>query len=193
MLHSLYNRQAAKESLEAEANHKRQYYPTSRLFTPDQYAAVLIQQYSKQLKILYNYGARKVAVFGIGQLGCTPAGLARYGTNGSACVQMINDAVQLFNNRLKPLVDYFNNNLSGAKFTYINITSITAWDTSAAGLELSTCNLQDSKVIQRRNKYVFWDAYHPIETINLLVSGRAYHALSPSDAYPIDIQTLAQL
>ncbi|KAK3007492.1 hypothetical protein RJ639_014614 [Escallonia herrerae] len=181
-----------------------QYYPTSRLFTPDQYAVVLIQQYSKQLKILYNYGARKVAVFGIWQLGCTPAGLARYGTNGSACVKMINDAVQLFNNRLKPLVDYFNNNLYGAKFTYINITSITAGDPSAAGITFVNtpcCNIsattglciENQAPCSNRNKYVFWDTFHPTEIINLFVSGRAYRALSPSDAYPIDIRTLAQL
>ncbi|KAK2994581.1 hypothetical protein RJ640_012748 [Escallonia rubra] len=181
-----------------------QYYPTSRLFTPDQFAAVLIQQYSKQLKTLYNYGARKVAVFGIGQQGCTPAELAMYGTNGSACVEMINDAVQLFNNRLKPLVDYFNNNLYGANFTYINITSITAGDPSSAGITFVNtpcCNvstttgqcIENQAPCSNRNKYVFWDAYHPTEIMNLIVSGRAFRALSPSDAYPYDIRTLAQL
>ncbi|PWA78751.1 SGNH hydrolase-type esterase domain-containing protein [Artemisia annua] len=43
-------------------------YPTSRIYTPDQYAAVLLRQYSQQLKTLYNLGARKIAVYGLGEV-----------------------------------------------------------------------------------------------------------------------------
>ncbi|CAK9154693.1 unnamed protein product [Ilex paraguariensis] len=42
-----------------------QFYPTSSLYTPEQYAKVLVKQYSQQLKTLYKYGARKIAVFGL--------------------------------------------------------------------------------------------------------------------------------
>ncbi|KAF5176087.1 GDSL esterase/lipase [Thalictrum thalictroides] len=41
-------------------------YPTSRQYTPAQYANVLIQQYTQQIRTLYNYGARKVAIIGVG-------------------------------------------------------------------------------------------------------------------------------
>lgn len=51
-------------------------YPTSNTYTVDQYATVLVQQYSQQLKTLYNLGARKIAVFGLGQVGCAPAEIA---------------------------------------------------------------------------------------------------------------------
>lgn len=69
---------------------------------------------------LYNYGARKVAVIGVGQVGCSPSELAMSSANGSACVTRINNAIVLFNNKIRSLVDDFNKNLSGAKFTYIN-------------------------------------------------------------------------
>ncbi|KAK3023482.1 hypothetical protein RJ639_045069, partial [Escallonia herrerae] len=68
-------------------------YITSRLFTPDQYATTLIQQYTSQLMsvlhsafmTLYNYGARKVATFGLGQIGCTPAELGITVINTPCC------------------------------------------------------------------------------------------------------------
>ncbi|KAE8661325.1 GDSL-like Lipase/Acylhydrolase superfamily protein, putative isoform 2 [Hibiscus syriacus] len=65
-----------------------QYYNTSRIFTPHQYVAFLIQQYSRQIKILYNNGARMLALFGIGSIGCTPSAMALYGRNG--CFTMAN-------------------------------------------------------------------------------------------------------
>ncbi|KAF5943951.1 hypothetical protein HYC85_018028 [Camellia sinensis] len=77
-----------------------QYYPTSSQYTGEQYATVLVQQYSKQLKTLYEYGANKIAIFGLGQIGCTPAEIAVYGTNGFACVDKINNAVEIFNVKL---------------------------------------------------------------------------------------------
>ena len=81
---------------------------------------------------LYRLGARKVALFGLGQLSCTPFEMARYGTNG--CVDIINNAVQIFNNSLKSLVDDLNNSLSGATFIYVNTYSLAAGDASSAGI-----------------------------------------------------------
>lgn len=46
---------------------------------------------------------------------------------------------------------------------------------------------------QNRDEYVFWDAFHPTEAFNVIFSRRAYSAESSSDAYPVDIQGLAQL
>ena len=74
--------------------------------------------------MLYQLGARKVAVNGVGLIGCTPKEIARFGTNGT-CVESINNAVNLFNDRLKPLVDNINNNFSDATFTFINVSSIS--------------------------------------------------------------------
>ena len=83
---------------------------------------------------MYDYGARKVALPGLGLIGCTPAEVATYGvTNGSACVDSINEDVQLFNNELNSLVEELNNNLTDAQFAYINITEISLGDPSAAG------------------------------------------------------------
>lgn len=68
---------------------------------------------------LYNVGARKISVSALGPLGCIPAMVAR-GTNGSLCVDPINDAVRLFNDRLKLLVNDLNDELTDAKFIYLS-------------------------------------------------------------------------
>lgn len=73
---------------------------------------------------LYNYGARKVVLIGVGQIGCSPNALAQNSPDGSTCVERINTANQLFNNRLKSLVDEFNNNLPDARFIYIDAYGI---------------------------------------------------------------------
>ncbi|KAK8635440.1 hypothetical protein V6N13_004177 [Hibiscus sabdariffa] len=95
------------------------FYETSRRFTPSKYATLLVQQLSLQLKTLYNYGARKFAVYGIGEIGCTPYAISMYRTNRPGCVSKLNKGATLFNNRLKPLIHQLNNNLTDAKFTYL--------------------------------------------------------------------------
>jgi GDSL-like Lipase/Acylhydrolase len=46
---------------------------------------------------------------------------------------------------------------------------------------------------QNREQYLFWDAFHPTEAANIIIGKRSYQAQSDRDAYPMDIQTLAQI
>ncbi|XP_061957339.1 GDSL esterase/lipase At1g29660-like [Populus nigra] len=97
-----------------------QYYNTSSQYTPDKYAEALIKQYSQQIMKLYNSGARKVALNGIGPIGCAPHSTANYDTKGSLCVDYMNDAVNYFNSLLISLVNQLNNDLADARFIYLN-------------------------------------------------------------------------
>ncbi|KAF8029709.1 hypothetical protein BT93_E2210 [Corymbia citriodora subsp. variegata] len=176
-------------------------YQTSKLYTPEQYADVLIEQYQQQLKTLYSYGARKVAIFGLSVIGCAPAEISRFGTDGSLCVDKINGAVMLFNDRLKSLVDKLNRDLADAKFTYIDIFGISTAGLPALQLASSTCCevREDGMCIPVetpcliRLLHAFYDGFHPTETVNLVFGARAYKALLSSDVYPFDIHHLAML
>ncbi|KAL0398403.1 UNVERIFIED_CONTAM: GDSL esterase/lipase [Sesamum radiatum] len=185
------------------------YYSTSRQYSPDQYADVLIQQYSQQIRTLYDYGARKFALIGVGQIGCSPNALAQNSPDGSTCVQRINGANQIFNNKLRALVDEFNSNAQDAKFIYINAYGIfqdLIENPSAFGFRVTnagccgvgrnngqiTC-LPLQTPCQNRDEYLFWDAFHPTEAANIIVGRRSYSAQKASDAYPFDIRRLAQL
>ena len=57
---------------------------------------------------------------GLGLIGCTPAVMHSHGTNGS-CVEEHNAATYDYNNKLKALVDQFNNRFSAnSKFILIH-------------------------------------------------------------------------
>ena len=61
-----------------------------------------------------------MVLFRLGQIGCSPNELAHHSPDGTTCVQKINSAIQIFNNRLKSLVDELNTNLADARFIYID-------------------------------------------------------------------------
>ncbi|KAL6620541.1 hypothetical protein ACP70R_035680 [Stipagrostis hirtigluma subsp. patula] len=184
------------------------FYSTGRRYTPEQYADVLVAQYSRQLQVMYNYGARKVALMGVGQVGCSPNELAQESPSGVTCVERINSAIRMFNQRLVGLVDQFNT-LPGAHFTYINVYGIfddLLKAPGAHGLKVTnrgccgvgrnngqvTC-LPFQTPCRNRQEYLFWDAFHPTEAANILLSQRIYRAAQPSDVHPVDIRTLARL
>ena len=74
-----------------------------------------------------------MALVGLGLIGCTPSVISAFGTNGSACVDIMNIAAQQFNQRLVALVDQLNSNFTNAKFIYINSFEMGSGDPAAAG------------------------------------------------------------
>lgn len=185
------------------------YYNTGRQYTPDQFADVLIQEYSQNIRSLYNYGARKLALIGVGQIGCSPNELAQSSPDGRTCDDRINSANRIFNARLKSLVDQLNNEFPDARFIYINVYNMfqdLISNPSSYGFRVTnagccgvgrnngqiTC-LPLQTPCQNRNEYIFWDAFHPGEAANVVIGRRSYRAQSSADAYPFDIERLAQL
>ncbi|KAL3513463.1 hypothetical protein ACH5RR_026180 [Cinchona calisaya] len=186
------------------------FYSTSSAYTPKTYAASLIQDYTKQLIGLYNLGARKVIVTGVGQIGCIPYELARSNGNGSTCNEEINNAILIFNSGLRKLVDRFNNGeLPGAKFVYLDsfqsskdlvlnakTYGFDVVDKGCCGVGKNngqiTC-LPLQQPCDDRRKYLFWDAFHPTEVANILLAKKSYISMSKSYAYPINIQQLTML
>ncbi|KAL6198244.1 hypothetical protein ACLB2K_028036 [Fragaria x ananassa] len=112
-----------------------QFFPTSKRYTPEQYASVLIDQYTRQILTLYNqYGARKVVLVGLGLIGCTPNAISK--ANGTACVDELNSAAQIFNQKLVSLVNQLNTNLTNAKFIYVNSTGMSSGDPTSVGFKV---------------------------------------------------------
>uniref|UniRef100_A0A7N0V9C7 GDSL esterase/lipase n=1 Tax=Kalanchoe fedtschenkoi TaxID=63787 RepID=A0A7N0V9C7_KALFE len=178
-------------------------YSSSRQYTPS------IHMLCGLLQTIYNYGARKFVLIGVGQVGCSPSVLAQRSRDGKTCVAEVNNANQIFNTKLKSLVDEFNNNFSDAKFIYIDAYGIfndLLTKPGSYGLRVTnagccgvgrnngqiTC-LPLQTPCRNRREYLFWDAFHPTEAANTVVAKRSYNAQSSSDAYPIDISRLAQL
>ncbi|TKY71909.1 GDSL esterase/lipase [Spatholobus suberectus] len=176
-----------------------QYYSTSSIYSPEQYAQALIEELSQNLLALHDIGARKYVLVGLGLFGCTPGVMYSHGTNGS-CVEEENAAAFNFNNKLKALVDQFNNRFSAnSKFIFIH-TASKALDNahgflvSTAAcclLELSGECIPDRRPCYNRSDYVFWDDFHPTEAWNLLNAITSYNStIDPAFTYPMDIKHL---
>ncbi|XP_039060482.1 GDSL esterase/lipase At1g29670-like [Hibiscus syriacus] len=174
-------------------------YNTSRLFNLSEYTDRLLQQLSGQLQTLYDRGARKFAVFGLGLLGCTPFAISEYGTNGSLCVDKLNEAATIFNGGLRPLIGQLNNHLPNATFTYLNpsgsqadlatfVSNSSCCITGGGGGELC---LRNSNPCNRPRRFVFWDGVHTTDAWNELVARSAYSTNSTLEASPLNIQQLA--
>ncbi|KAI3719115.1 hypothetical protein L6452_20006 [Arctium lappa] len=175
-------------------------YNTSQIYSTDQYAEVLIQQYSRQLRTLYRLGGRKVVVFGLTKIGCTPNEMNKFGTDGKPCVESINNAIKLFNDRLMPLVDELNNNNTDARFTFINLTSILSPLGDVPFPSTPCCHVREdwqcvpnSIPCMIRTLSIFYDGFHPSEISNIIIATRSYVGVLPMDASPYDISQLARL
>ncbi|KAJ8439186.1 hypothetical protein Cgig2_029724 [Carnegiea gigantea] len=177
------------------------FYTTSRHYNPEQYAIVLMQEYDCNIRLsclslfgmapfstLYNCGARKFASTGVGHIGCSPNELGQRSTDGMTCGERINSANRMFNARLKSMVDQFNDELADARFGATNAGRCGVGRNNG---QITCLPLQTPCL--NRNEYLFWDAFHPGEAANAIIGRRSYKAESPSDAYPFDIQTFAQI
>ncbi|KAB2628591.1 suppressor of mec-8 and unc-52 protein 1-like [Pyrus ussuriensis x Pyrus communis] len=94
-------------------------YPTRNHYNAQQYADLLAQEYTRQLTRLYNLGARKFVIAGLGRLGCIPSILAR--NPSGTCSDEVNRLVLPFDANVKTMINNLNTNLPGSKFIYIDI------------------------------------------------------------------------
>ncbi|KAK9735277.1 hypothetical protein RND81_04G195600 [Saponaria officinalis] len=157
----------------------------------------LISQLTQQLTTLYNFGARKVIVFGLGPLGCLPP-ISPMGV----CSPFANAIIERWNNKLKTMVMTFNSQYSDARFIWINSINIISNDLRGLGLRVRTTPCCQALTIscvplsipcKTRSDHAYWDCAHPTEAANKVLAARAFQAQQPADVYPIDISQLAQL
>jgi len=123
-------------------------YPTSFNYTPEQYANLLLNHYTRQLLVqyinhhwnilfkhqtctylatfllfsqaLYSVGLRKFFLTGLGPLGCIPNQRASGLAPAGRCVDQVNQMLGSYNVGLRTLVQQLNANHPGAMFVYGN-------------------------------------------------------------------------
>ncbi|MED6132728.1 hypothetical protein PIB30_021554 [Stylosanthes scabra] len=97
-------------------------YPTRNQYNAQQYANLLAQTYNTQLTRLYNLGARKFVIAGLGLMGCIPSILAQSATG--RCSEEVNLLVQPFNSNVKTMLSNLNNNLPAARFIFVDVANM---------------------------------------------------------------------
>ncbi|KAI7745370.1 hypothetical protein M8C21_004465 [Ambrosia artemisiifolia] len=181
-------------------------YPTRNQYDGNQYADLLSQEYTTQLKELYNLGARKFVLAGLGLMGCIPSILAQ-STTGS-CSDDVNQLVLPFNANMKTMINNLSTSLPGSKFVFIDVYNMfqdilaNARSYGFSVVNRGCCGIGRNRgqitclpfqtPCPNRNEYVFWDAFHPTDAVNVLMGKKAFSG-TPDVVYPINIQQLANL
>ncbi|KAJ3678104.1 hypothetical protein LUZ60_001907 [Juncus effusus] len=182
-------------------------YNTRNQYNPQQFSDLLVQQYNRQLMSLYNLGARKFIIAGVGSMGCIPNMRAQ--NLGSQCNPTIDSNLIIpFNSKVKTMINTLNKNLPRAKFVYMDVYKMisdilsnpisygfSVIDRGCCGLGRNrgevTC-LPFQTPCPDRQRYVFWDAFHPTSAVNIILARKAFYGNSDV-VYPMNIQKLAQL
>ncbi|RCV17665.1 hypothetical protein SEVIR_3G243300v4 [Setaria viridis] len=179
-------------------------YNTRNEYDGDQYSTLLVQQYAKQLGALYKLGARKFVIAGVGSMACIPNMRARSPRN--VCSPDVDDLIIPFNNKVKAMVNSLNANRPNAKFIYVDNYAMISevlrnpWSYGFSVVDRGCCGIGRNRGMitclpflrpcLNRNTYIFWDAFHPTERVNVLL-GRAAFNGGTDVVYPMNIQQLA--
>ncbi|KAG6431955.1 hypothetical protein SASPL_103527 [Salvia splendens] len=181
-------------------------YDTKNQYDGQQYADFLVKQYSQQLMRLYNLGARKFVVAGLGQMGCIPSILAQ--SRNGLCNEEVNKLILPFNMNTKVMINNLIRTLPGIRFSYIDINNMfqdllanarsygfSVVNRGCCGIGRNrgqiTC-LPFQRPCRNRNRFIFWDAFHPTEAVNVLFGKKAFNG-SSDVVYPVNIAQLARL
>jgi phospholipase/lecithinase/hemolysin len=160
------------------------YSPRSREFSLPDFIAYILSEYRQILARLYELGARRVLVQGVGPIGCVPSELALHSLDGS-CDPELQRAAAAYNARLMAELGELNSRYGDGVFVGVNTQRIHndfVEDPSAFGFTTATqaccgqgrfngvglCTVV-SRLCNDRDAYVFWDAFHPTERANRLI------------------------
>ncbi|XP_050204591.1 GDSL esterase/lipase At2g42990-like [Mercurialis annua] len=163
-------------------------FPTRRSqFTVKQYEDFLVRIAGNFIAELYNLGARKISVTGVPPMGCLPLERTTNFIGRHDCSEEYNNVALEFNGKLEGLVSEMNRNFGGLKILFTRNVYDTFYDIirrpALFGFEVTgmaccatgtfemsyLCN-EHSITCPDANKYVFWDAFHPTEKTNQILS-----------------------
>ncbi|KAF5457082.1 hypothetical protein F2P56_021213 [Juglans regia] len=181
-------------------------FPTRNQYNAQQYADFLAAQYTQQLTKLYNLGARKFVLAGLGLMGCIPSILAQ--SPSGTCSEEVNLLVQPFNANVKTMINNLSANLPGVRFTYMDVAHMfedivanartygfSVVNRGCCGIGRNrgqiTC-LPFQTPCSDRDQYVFWDAFHPTEKVNIIMARKGFNG-DQTFIYPMNIEQLANL
>ncbi|XAR55659.1 Triacylglycerol lipase [Bertholletia excelsa] len=181
-------------------------YPSRSQFSSHQYADYLVRHYTQQLTRLYKLGARKFVVAGIGVMGCIPSILAQ--SQSGRCSEQVNQLVLPFNANVKTMIGNLTSVLPASRFVYLDVRGMfldILSNHSSYGFKVvdkGCCGIGRNRgqisclpfqiPCENRKEYVFWDAFHPTEAVNIIMGKKAFSGDQRS-AFPMNIQQLADL
>ncbi|KAL5730004.1 hypothetical protein ACHQM5_002883 [Ranunculus cassubicifolius] len=174
--------------------------------TPQELVTSMIINLTGYLKSLYNLGARKFVMVGIGAIGCCPS--QRHQNRSGECKEETNYWSHKYNEGLKTLLQEMKSEFKDIHYTYFDTYSVLLnliqkpaeygfTEVKAACCGLGTLNakiacLPVSQYCSTRRDHVFWDLYHPTEAASKIIIDMLYEG-SQQYAFPVNCKQLAAL
>ncbi|XP_020970368.1 GDSL esterase/lipase 7-like [Arachis ipaensis] len=180
------------------------YYDTSKLYQPRIFAQLLIHKLSEQFQRLYKLGARKIVMFGIGPIGCTPP-ISKTQLHKGDCLEETNQIVSYFNQRLPSLLSNLTFTLPHSSFVLGHAYSILDAFTNPSTYGLTDakspcCNAWENgtaacipltKPCMNPFEHFFWDGYHLTEAMYSYIASACLNGNKVCT--PLNIQELVKL
>ncbi|KAK9129333.1 hypothetical protein Sjap_009820 [Stephania japonica] len=157
------------------------------------------------VKTLYSFGARKFGIAGVSAIGCCPA--MRAGNDTGECSADLNDYPQSFYSAIVPMLQNLSSELTGMKYSlgnvyhmmmnYLNNPSPSGPTelrrACCRGGKLNAelqCN-EKALVCKNRDKYLFWDAFHPSQAAAAIAVETLYNGTTEF-VTPINLKQLIE-
>ncbi|XP_010689974.2 GDSL esterase/lipase At5g22810 [Beta vulgaris subsp. vulgaris] len=158
-----------------------------KLYSPEEFSHVLVQQFADLVRKLYWLGARKVGVTSLPPLGCLPAAITIFGEDSNDCVDHINKDAMTFNDMLNSTSEELQSQLSNLTLVVFDIYQplyqlvtkpedngfVEARKACCGTGVVETsylCNSKSPGTCSNASEYVFWDGFHPSEATNRILS-----------------------
>ncbi|KAI3945538.1 hypothetical protein MKW92_048998 [Papaver armeniacum] len=146
------------------------------------YTDLMVQGASSFIQRLYDMGARRIGVFSAAPIGCLPSQRTLAGGKARNCVENYNEAAQLFNSKLSSALDKLTSGFVHGRAVYVDIYNplqglidhphkygfeeVTRGCCGTGTIESTVlCNELNPFTCDDVSKYVFWDSYHPTESL----------------------------
>ncbi|KAL3685058.1 hypothetical protein R1sor_003080 [Riccia sorocarpa] len=180
---------------------------TRQQYTPPQYEAYLIREFSRQLTRIYDLGARKFGVVNVGPVGCIPNELSSNFSRDGKCIEFINDLVVSFNSAIKEMTINLQASLPNSTFIYADSYrlviervnnpapyGLTVVNRACCGLPLDPYKgflpcPPGYPPCPNRDQFLFWDPFHATDAVNVQI-GHAFYSGGQEYISPINVQQL---
>ncbi|CAE5963752.1 unnamed protein product [Arabidopsis arenosa] len=155
--------------------------------SPDAYVNTMLDQVNKTIDQIYKLGARRIAFFSLGPVGCVPARAMLPNAPTNKCFGKMNVMAKIYNTRLEEIVNIIPTKYPGAiavfgavygithrfqtnpaRYGFTDVSNACCGNGTLGGL--MQCGREGYKICNNPNEFLFWDFYHPTE--------RTYHLMS---------------
>ncbi|XP_077242380.1 GDSL-motif lipase/hydrolase 6 [Tasmannia lanceolata] len=174
----------------------------------DAFVKAMVTEVEHLIGRIYVLGARRIAIFSVGPVGCVPARVL-LGASIDGCYEEVNQMVKKYNLGLEGLVNQISKRFPkaigvyGATYDIVKLfiaspkhyglsnTSNACCGEGALG-GMAQCGTGQYTVCENPNEFLFWDFFHPSEHAYKLIT-KAFWGGKQSRIRPFNLKTLANI